>query len=135
MPIPWKAIQRRNPRDPNAAAKYYAMDVTRALLDEEDAAHAIAVRSGMSEGDLLGVLRTLADWLGEALSQGDAVSLARIGSFSASLTSEGGSATPDELRRLAKDTGVNFRPAPDLRRALEAAGDQFTGEVVEIKAA
>jgi hypothetical protein len=27
MPIPWKAIQRRNPRDPNAAAKYYAMDL------------------------------------------------------------------------------------------------------------
>jgi len=36
MPIPWKAIQRRNPRDPNAAAKYYALDMTRSLLDEDD---------------------------------------------------------------------------------------------------
>jgi hypothetical protein len=48
MPIPWKAIQRENPRDPNAAPKYYALDVTRSLLDEEDAAHAIGVRSGLS---------------------------------------------------------------------------------------
>ncbi len=132
MPIPWKAIQRRNPRDPSAAAKYYAMDVTRALLDEEDAAHAIAVRSGMSEGDMLGVLRTLADWLAEALSVGDSVRLPRIGVFSASLSSEGGAATAEEVRRLPKDVSVSFRAAPELRRALEAAGDQFTGEATEL---
>jgi len=132
MPIPWKAIQRKNPRDPNAAPKYYALDMTRSLLDEEDAAHAIAVRSGLSEGDMLGVLRTLADWLAEALSVGDSFRLPRIGVFSASLSSEGGAVTAEEVRRLPKDVSVSFRAAPDLRRALEAAGDQFTGETTEL---
>jgi len=134
MPIPWKVIQRKNPRDPNAVPKYYALDVTRALLDEEDAAHAVAVRSGLSEGDMLGVLRTLADWLAEVLAQGDSVRLPRIGVFSAGLSSEGGAATPDEVRQLRKEIGINFRPAPEFRRALEAAGDQFTGEVVQLPA-
>ena len=60
MPIPWKAIQRKNPRDPNAAPKYYAMDVTRSLLDEEDAAHAIAVRSGLS-GSILDLRLPICD--------------------------------------------------------------------------
>jgi len=101
-------------------------------LDEEDAAHAIAVRSGLSEGDMLGVLRTLADWLAEALSVGDSFRLPRIGVFSASLSSEGGAVTAEEVRRLPKDVSVSFRPAPELRRALEAAGDQFTGETTEL---
>jgi hypothetical protein len=60
MPIPWKAIQRKNPRDPNAAPKYYALDVTRSLLDEEDAAHAIAVRSGLS-GSILDLRLSICD--------------------------------------------------------------------------
>ena len=75
-----------------------------------------------------------ADWLAAVLAQGDSVRLPRIGVFSAGLSSEGGAATPDEVRQLRKEIGINFRPAPEFRRALEAAGDQFTGEVVQLPA-
>jgi predicted histone-like DNA-binding protein len=132
MPILWKAIQRRNPRDPNAAAKYYAQDVTRSVVDTEALAHQIAARSGMSEGDMLNVLRTLSDVIQEELGDGNSVRLERIGVLSSSLTSEGGAATPEELRRVPKDVGVNFRPATELRTYLENAGETFTGEVTNL---
>ena len=61
---PWAGredrILRKNPRDPNAAAKYYALDVLGSLLDEEDAAHAIAVRSGLS-GSILDLRLSICD--------------------------------------------------------------------------
>ena len=53
-------VRRKNPRDPNAAPKYYALDMTRSLLDEEDAAHAIAVRSGLS-GSILDLRLSICD--------------------------------------------------------------------------
>lgn len=134
MPILWKAIQRRNPRDPSAAPKYYAQDVTRSFVDTEVLAHQIAVRSGMSEGDMLNVLRTLADVICEELADGNAVGLDRIGVLSTSLTSESGAATPEELRRIPKEIGVNFRPASQLRRFLDNAGETFTGEVTTLPA-
>jgi hypothetical protein len=52
--------------------------------------------------------------------------------LSSSLTSEGGAATPEELRRVPKDVGVNFRPATELRTYLENAGETFTGEVTNL---
>ena len=63
---------------------------------------------------------------------GGVMPLARLGSFSATLSSEGGAVTAEEVRRLPKDVSVSFRAAPELRRALEAAGDQFTGETTEL---
>ena len=132
MSIPWKAIQRRNPRDPNAPAKYYGMDVTRSVLDTDDVAAELSARSGVTEGDVLSVLRTLTNWLPVTLGNGDAVSLDRLGTFSASLTSEGGAESPEALSRLPRDVGVNFRPSPDLRSALQGAGDHFTGEVTTL---
>ncbi len=132
MPIQWKAIQRKNPQNATAVPKYYAQDVTRDVWDTDDLAQQVAVRSGMSEGDLLNVLRTLADVIAEALSDGDSVRINRVGVLSASLHSDGGAATPDELRRIRKEVGVNFRAAPELRTALENAGDQFTGDVTTL---
>lgn len=132
MPIPWKAIQRKNPRDPSAAPKYYAQDVTRSVVDMEELAHEVAARSGMSEGDVLNVFRTAADIAAERMGHGDCVRFDRIGLLSASLTSESGAATPEELRRIRKEIGVNFRPASELRTHLENAGETFTGEVTTL---
>lgn len=128
MPIPYKAMQRKNPQEPTAPAKFYAYDVTRSRLSEDEAAELIAEQMGTSIAAARGFMEAQGIVYTRALCHGDVVPLAGLGSLSAGVTSDG-VATPEELARVKKEKTANFRTAPELKNALERAGDLYTGDV------
>ncbi len=70
------------------------------MFDTDDFTQQVAVRSGMSEGEVLDVLHTLADVIVDGLRDGDSVCIDGVSVLSASQHSDGVVATPDELGRL-----------------------------------
>lgn len=89
MSVKFSLAQLRNPQAPEAPRKYYACAQYREEISIDRVAREIAFSSSLTEGDVLNVLRGLAQNVIGHLADGDLVDLGDLGRFMYKLSSEG----------------------------------------------
>ncbi|MGV0922988.1 HU family DNA-binding protein [Empedobacter tilapiae] len=119
MPVKYNVVERKNPNDPTAPAKFYASakadgDVNLKSLAKEISGGSTTV----SDTDVLAVLNDLIKVLNRHLSQGKIVKLGDFGNFQISISSEGAVTADKVSSSLIKSNKINFRPGADLRDML-----------------
>jgi len=121
MPVSYVLVERGNPSNRTAPKKFYAQlksagEVTLRQLMKE-----ISARSTVSPADTMSVLESLLEIVPEKLGQGQIVRLGDMGSFSASVTSEGVDKA-DKFVAASMITGykIRFRPGKEMTKAVSA---------------
>ncbi len=89
MSVKFSLARLRNPQDPDGPRKLYACAQVREEISLDRIAEEIAFSSSLTEGDVLNVLRGLAQNVVNHLADGDLVDLGDLGRFCYKLSSEG----------------------------------------------
>ena len=119
MSIKYKTLQRKNPRDLTAPAKYYAAVTADGSVDFDTLAEMISEQSALSETDCLAVLNILEVNIVRELRQGRIVRLGKLGNFQISLSSTGFSTAAEVSAEAITSARVLFRPARKMRNLLK----------------
>lgn len=120
-----KAVQKKNPREPEADPKFYASAVHDAKVDLNNLAVSVAERCSLRRADVHGVLVALMDIIPAELSSGKIVALGDLGSFYVNVKSEG-SITEEELSpKMVKGMKIQYRPTKELRKKLRTIDVSF----------
>lgn len=119
MSIKFKTIQRLNPLNNQAPAKYYAAVTANGSVDFETLSEMISEQSALSESDCLSLLHILEANIVRELKQGRIVRLGKLGNFQISLSSKGFDSEAEVSAEAITHTRVLFRPAKKLRTLLK----------------
>lgn len=136
MGIPYKKIQRKDPRQADAVAKYYPQLVTLGQsIDLDGIAHVMVESSSLSEGDILSVLKNFVKAMRTSLFNGQSVNVRDFGVFSLSARTKGVPKPEDCSAKNIESVRINFRASTSVRPSLAAtrAGDKM--EFIDIAAA
>lgn len=115
----YKLVQRTNPQDKTAPAKWYANAVNEGKIGKREISCEIAGRSSLTSGDVSNVIENLLDELPKYLMMGKSVSLGEFGTLRLSLASEGAE-TPEKFNSgMISKVKVVFTPGVDLKKAIE----------------
>lgn len=87
--ILFKVIQKKDPRDPEAAGKYYGRIVSIKQIDIKELSERIAARVTCQRADIEGVLAAIQPLFRQNILNGKIVSLSQIGRWRASLNGVG----------------------------------------------
>jgi predicted histone-like DNA-binding protein len=121
MAVKYRAIPRRNPRDPDAPQKYYPSVSSTERVDLPDISAQISEISTVSRIDTLAVLEGFLTVLPRTIAAGKIVQLGNFGSFWLRVKSEG-SDTPEQVSR---QNIVNvlplFTPGKEFKKILKNA--------------
>jgi predicted histone-like DNA-binding protein len=143
MPVPYKKMLRKNPRDPKAKQKYYPQLITQGnSADLEDVAYLMKEASSLSLGDIRSVLANFCESMRILLYTGQSVRIADFGTFSLSAQTTGEDTEKACGVKNIKSVKINFRAATNVKPNLSStrAGDRIkfydvkTGVVEEIPA-
>lgn len=107
---------------------YYAVQRAvqqRGGITTEELARRMASRKGMCEGDVEGVLVDLPKFIGDALKNGESVTIRGLGSFHVALTSDGFEHPDDVTPGKVRLSRVYFRPDKALVARLGENMDFF----------
>jgi predicted histone-like DNA-binding protein len=116
MAIQYKVISKRNPQNPDAEPKYYAIVVQGKTYDLRKLAKELAARSTTaSEGDVFSVLIGLRDLMREHFDRSERVLFDGIGTFDIALSSEGAELPEKFHQGLIKKARLNFRPDAEMK--------------------
>ena len=120
MSIKYKVVERKNPQDQAAPAKYYAQTIIDGKDDTEVLARIIAKNTTMGFADIHGVLLALGEVVPERLAIGRSVDLVNLCILSPGMRSAGAD-TPEEFNanEYIKRTKVNIRAKKYLREIIE----------------
>ena len=119
----YKLVSRKNPQNPQAAAKLYATPVSEGKLSQKDISAEIVALSSLTRGDVSNVVENILDVIPKYLLMGKSVSLGDLGTMRISFSSEG--VNNAEEFTVSKISGVRvlFTPSPSLRQNI--AGIKF----------
>ena len=116
MPIEYKCVNKKNPQNPEAPAKVYALAIHPRTFDLKKLARELAGRSTTaSEGDVYSVLIGLRDLMREHLDRSDRVMLDGIGSFEIALSSDGAESEEKFHSSLIKSAKVLYKPDTEMK--------------------
>jgi len=116
MAIEYKCVNKKNPQDPTAPAKVYALAVHPRTFNLKKLASELAGRSTTaSEGDVYSVLIGLRDLMREHLDRSDRVVLDGIGSFEIALSSDGAESEEKFHSSLIKSAKVLYKPDSEMK--------------------
>jgi predicted histone-like DNA-binding protein len=115
MPILYKAVRRKNPRNLEAGPKYYPNPVYRQRMNLHELGELIGTRTAFSQTDVIGVLSEMSRIIPEFLSQGYIIELEDFGTFR--ITFEGTPAEKEEDVTSAniKSIRYNFLPGDEFK--------------------
>jgi len=121
----YKIIQKKNPRDQQAAPKFYASTASAGKIYTEDLAKEMGKSYTISEGELIGMLYMLGDLVNAHVAQGQTVELRKLGTFQPVIHSKGADTAEayNANTHVTKIT-VRFRPDSALLNAAQNAGIQ-----------
>ncbi len=119
MSIKIKAITRINPREPEAAKRFYAVAVNQGELTLNSLSKQIAQMSTVSKTDIYAVLMALTEVIPQALEDGRIVRLGSLGSFSVSVRSESSATAEEVTSNNVKQLKLHFRPSAELKAQVE----------------
>ncbi len=124
-----KSIPKRNPQAPEEEPKLYASAIHDEKVEIDSLATFVAQRCSLRRADVHGVLVALMDLIPDELLKGNIVSLGELGSFYATVSSEGVD-TEDELSlSMVKGTKIQYRPTKELKNKLRMLDFRFAVDV------
>ena len=134
MGIPYKKIPRKNPRDAQAAPKYYPQLVT---LGQTTNLSRLAVsmkeKSSLSLGDIKSVLTNFVEAMQLALYDGKAVNIADFGVFTLSARTKGVEKKEDCTAKNIEAVRINFRSSTSIRPSLADTRADGKMEFIDIE--
>ena len=116
--VTYSVSPRINPRDKEAAPKYYGHVQASGDIDIREMSERIQATCTVHKSDVFAVLVALEDVITEALKSGEIVRLGDLGSLQIGISSKGAETEEDYSESLIKKTRINFRPGSALMGAL-----------------
>jgi predicted histone-like DNA-binding protein len=124
-----KAIPKRNPQVPEEVPKLYASAIHESKIELDGLAIAVAQRCSLRRADVHGVLVALMDLIPDELLQGNIISLGELGSFYATISSEGVDTEEELSVSMVKGSKIQYRPTKVLRNKLKMLDFKFVVDV------
>ncbi len=125
-----KTITRRNPLEPDAELKHYAVAVHNGKIDLDELASEVADRCSMRRADVYGVLVALTDFIPQALKKGKVIGLGKLGTFSVTISSGGETTATEVTPTTLKGFKLLFRPTKELREQLQLSRISFSNQAL-----
>lgn len=119
MPVKFKAVSRRNPRDLAAPEKFYATAIADGEVDLDTLARMISDQNTVTEADCYAVLISLEKNIIDELAQGRIVKLGRLGTFQVGISSVGMATAEEVSSNSIIKSRINFRPGKRMRSFLK----------------
>ncbi|WP_445749341.1 HU family DNA-binding protein [Polaribacter sp.] len=111
-------IQRPNPKNRDAAKKFYAQVIASGTVDLERLAYLVSNQSSVNEGDCYAVILSLVHNIIDELKQGKIVKIDRLGSFQIAVNAKGVDSAKNVNPSVIKSVRINFRPDKKLQNKL-----------------
>ena len=118
--VTYSVVPRINPRDKEAAPKFYAQAQARGDLNIREMATRIQGTCTVTKADVYAVLVALEDVIVEALQNGEIVRLGELGTFQVGLSGKGAVTSEDYDTSLIRKARINFRPGLTLAGMLSS---------------
>ena len=116
--VTYSVSPRINPRDKEAAPKYYGQVQASGDISLRETAERIQSSCTVHKSDVFAVLVALEDVITDALKGGEIVRLGDLGTFQISISSKGAVTEEDYSDALIKKARIIFRPGLALAGAL-----------------
>ena len=116
--VTYSVSPRINPRDKEAAPKYYGQVQASGDISLREMAERIQQSCTVHKSDVFAVLVALEDVITDALKSGEIVRLGDLGTFQISISSKGAVTEEDYSDALIKKIRIIFRPGLALAGAL-----------------
>lgn len=121
MPIKFKAIQRKNPSDLAATAKWYGLAVGDGETTLSDLANYAAETSTVTKADILAVLESTLTKVSVDLSNGKIVRVGEYFTLQMSISSEASDKEKEVVATKIKGSRITFRPGKMFRNMIKLA--------------
>ena len=117
--VTYSVSPRINPRDKEAAPKYYGHVQASGDINLREMSERIQQTCTEHKSDVFAVLVALEDVITEALRGGEIVRLGDLGSLQIGISSKGAVTEEDYSDSLIKKTRINFRPGSAIVGVLD----------------
>ena len=131
MSIFLKAVQRINPSEPDEPKKWYPVQYTTKIVDENEVAMLIADETTLNPMEAAMAIRQLRKVVQRLLLDGKSVKLGDWGTFNITLNTEGAERKEDLTARNVKRVNINFQPADEMKAAMQKADFVWLDKIVE----
>lgn len=121
MSIFLKPVQRYNPLDKEAPAKWYPVQYTVKLVNETEVAELVAEETTLNPMEALMAIRQLRKVVQRLLLDGKSVKLGNWGTFNITLSTEGAETAEALTANHVKRINVNFQAGDDMKNAMQKA--------------
>ena len=118
--VTYSVVPRINPRDKEAAPKFYAQAQACGDVNIREMASRIQGTCTVTKADVYAVLVALEDVIVEALQNGEIVRLGELGTFQVGLSGKGAVTSEDYDTSLIRKARINFRPGLTLAGMLSS---------------
>lgn len=125
MPINISVSPRINPRDKEAAPKFYGKVQTRGTVTFDTLADDIAYATTLTDGDVSNVLRALVKQIKKHLADGKIVNLDGLGTFQFQISGKGALTEKDYNTSLIQKVRIQYRPGRLVREVQNLTTLQF----------
>ena len=112
--VTYSVSPRINPRDKDAAPKYYGHVQASGDIDLREMSERIQATCTVHKSDVFAVLVALEDVITDALKAGEIVRLGDLGTFQIGISSKGAATEEDYSDTLIKKARINFHPGSAL---------------------
>ena len=116
--VTYSVVPRINPRDKEAAPKYYARAQASGDVNIREMSERIQQTCTVTKADVQAVLIALEDVIIDALKSGEIVRLGDLGALQIGLSSKGAETEEDYTPSLIKKARINYRPGVALSGIL-----------------
>ena len=116
--VTYSVAPRINPRDKDAAPKYYGRVQANGDVNVREMSERIQQSCTVHKADVQAVLLALEDVIIDALKGGEIVRLGDLGTFQIGISSKGAATEEDYDVSLIKKARINFRPGLALTGVL-----------------
>ncbi len=122
MAVYYKVVEKKDPRNPQGAGKYYAQAVNFGIVDTDMIAENVARRTGHSPGQVKGLFRDYTARMREYLANGKTVRLDPVGMIHVTLRGSGSDTAEEYDPSNVTRVRLNFRPSASLKYYLRLGG-------------
>ncbi len=132
MSVPFKKIQRKNPRKPTETGKYYPQVVTAGKAATlSTVAYLMKDKSSLSHGDIKSVLTNFVEAMRFLLFNGKSVNVENFGVFSLSAHTLGTDKREECTSKNIRSLRINFRASSSVRPNLTSSKTRADGEGID----
>ena len=113
--VTYSVVSRKNPREPEAPALFYAHAQARGEADIRTLSDRIELMCTVTRADVMAVLIAVESVIKDCLANGEIVRLGDLGSLQMSLSSKGVTSKEDFSAALINKSRILFRPGDTLQ--------------------